>query len=66
MYDENDQNYDFDALRKDMIEESCGAFFMGGFGGAAMEADKIRDASDEELLRMAERNGIHINRYRKY
>ncbi len=65
MYDKQDSQYDIDVLRHDMIEECSGAFFTGGFGGAAMEADKIRDASDEELFKMAERNGVHLNRYRK-
>ena len=65
MYDDNDWEYDIEALRSDMMEECSGAFFMGGFGGAAMEAESVRKASDEELLRMAERNGIHLARYRK-
>ena len=63
MYKDLD-DYDLDSLRDDMIEECSGAFFVGGFGGAAMEAEEIRDASDEELIRMAERNGVHLSRYK--
>ena len=63
MYKDPD-DYDLDSLRDDMIEECSGAFFVSGFGGAAMEAEEIRDASDEELIRMAERNGVHLSRYK--
>ena len=44
MYKDPD-DYDLDSLRDDMIEECSGAFFVGGFGGAAMEAEELRDAS---------------------
>jgi len=64
MYENPDELYDFDSLREDLISECSGAFFVGHFGGAAMEASEIRNASDEELLKLAERNGIHIERYR--
>ena len=40
---------DIDELRSDLINESMGAFFGGGFGGAFVEGMDIRSASDEEV-----------------
>ena len=64
MNDNLDELYDLDTLREDLLSECSGAFYVGHFGGAAMETSEIRNASDEELLKLAERNGIHIERYR--
>ena len=54
---------DYDSLREDLKEESLGAFFVGGFGGAMAEASDIDKASNEELIKMAKRQGIDISRY---
>ena len=54
---------DFDSLRDDIAQESYGAFFGGGFGGALMEAFDIENASPEELIEMAERQGIDLDDY---
>ena len=55
---------DIDALREDMKNECYGAFFGGGFGGALIESFDIEDASPEELVQMAQRQGITLNKYR--
>ena len=55
---------DIDALREDMKNECYGAFFGGGFGGALMESFDIESASPEELVQMAQRQGINLNKYR--
>lgn len=55
---------DIDALREDMKNECYGAFFGGGFGGALIESLDIEDASPEELVQMAQRQGINLNKYR--
>lgn len=55
---------DIDALREDMKNECYGAFFGGGFGGALIESFDIEDASSEELVQMAQRQGINLNKYR--
>lgn len=55
---------DIDALREDMKNECYGAFFGGGFGGALIESFDIEDASPEELVQMAQRQGINLNKYR--
>ena len=54
---------DVDKLREDMLNEDLGAFFVGGFGGALVEAADVERASDEELVEMAQRQGIDLRRY---
>ena len=55
---------DIDALRENMKNECYGAFLGGGFGGALIESFDIEDASSEELVQMAQRQGINLNKYR--
>lgn len=54
---------DIKRLRDDMEEESLGAFFGGGFGGALVEALDIQDLSDDELIEMVRRQGLDIEEY---
>ena len=54
---------DIEELRKDLLNESYGAFFGGGFGGALMESFDIRNASAEELIQIAKNKGIDLRRY---
>ena len=54
---------DVDKLREDMLNEDLGAYFVGGFGGALIEAIDIDRASEEELVDMALRQGIDLSRY---
>ena len=56
---------DTEKLRKDMVSDSMGAFFGGGYGGAMLEANDVKKASDDDLIRMAERRGVNLNRYKK-
>lgn len=55
---------DIEALREDMKEECLGAFFGGGLGGALMESFDIENASPEELVKMAKRQGVNLNKYK--
>ena len=55
---------DIDALRHDLEDDSYGAFFGGGYGGALFEAIDIERASDEEVVRIARQRGIDLNRYK--
>ena len=55
---------DVDRLRDDMRNESYGAYFGGGFGGALIEAFDVERASDEKLVEMAIQQGIDIRKYR--
>lgn len=54
---------DVDSLRKDLLDESYGAFFGGGFGGALIESFDIERMSDEELVKTAIQKGIDIHKY---
>ena len=54
---------DVDKLRKDLINESYGAFFGGGFGGALIESFDIERMSDEELVKTALQKDIDICSY---
>ena len=51
---------DVDELRKDLLEESYGAFFGGGL---LIESFDIEGASSEELVELAERKGIDLYHY---
>ena len=50
---------DIESLGNDLKNESLGAFYGGGFGGALIESFQIDKASPEELIRIA--NKMHIN-----
>ena len=54
---------DVDELRDDMRNECLGAFFGGGFGGALVESFDVDRATPEELVEMAQRQGIDLRRY---
>lgn len=51
---------DVDRLRDDLKNECYGAFFGGGFGGALMESFDVDRADPEELVEMAQRNGVNL------
>lgn len=67
MFWDNDENadYDYKRLRRDLEDEfgAQGAAFSGGFG--FMEMMEASDASHEELLKMAKREGVDLDKYRK-
>ena len=58
-----DQEIDVERLREDLENESLGAFWGGGFGGALVEAGDIRRASDDEILKIALRKGVNLEKY---
>lgn len=62
MFDET-ITIDVDRLRADMHDECMGAFFGGGFGGALVESFDVDNASPEELVQMAQRQGINLYNY---
>lgn len=54
---------DVEALRRDMLSDSMGAFYGGGFGGAMFESFEIERATPQELADMAVRKGIDLRPY---
>ena len=60
-----DDDYDYERLRKDLANDfgAMGATFLGGLGFVQMM--EVEDASEEELLRIARREGYNLERYKK-
>ena len=54
---------DVDELRNDLRNECLGAFFGGGFGGALVESFDVDRAEPEQLVEMAQNQGIDLRRY---
>ena len=63
--DEINDDYDFKRLRKDLETEYMiqGIGFTGDFG--LFEMLEASGASDEELIKMAKREHINLEKYRK-
>ena len=58
-----DQEIDVERLREDLENDSLGAFWGGGFGGALVEAGDVERASSEELIDLANQKGIDLKNY---
>ena len=54
---------DLNTLRNDLKEEATVAFLAGGFGAAMIDSVEIERASPAELLKIAEKMGVSLNRY---
>ena len=54
---------DIDRLRNDMLDESMGALFAGGFGGGMISALDIECASQEKLIDIVLKQGIDLRKY---
>ena len=50
-----------DDLRKLLIRDLEPAFFVGGFGGAMVEIEEIKRATDEEVIEIAKRHGYNVD-----
>ena len=61
----DDVDYDFDRLRRDLVDEYAvqSAAYSGGLGFLDMR--DAEDASNEQLLEMARREGFNLNKYKK-
>lgn len=54
---------DIDKLREDLLQNCYGGYFGGGFGAALVEAAEVEQATPEELVVLAQRQGIDLSRY---
>lgn len=56
---------DYERLRHDLIEEffAEGVAYSGDLG--FLDALEVKEASHEELLRIARREGVNVDRYRR-
>lgn len=61
----DDKDYDYDRLRKDLENEygAQGAAFSGGLG--FMQMMEAETADEEELVKMAKREGFNLRKYEK-
>lgn len=56
--------FDWEALRRDMMEECLNALFAGGISAAVLDEEAIEQADPEGLRRLARDYGIRLERYR--
>ena len=47
-------------LRQELISRLEPAYFVGGFGGAILEVEEIRNAGPYELIEIAKRYGYDV------
>lgn len=61
----DDGNYDFDRLRRDLVDEYAvqSTVFSSGLG--FLDMCDAEDASNEQLLEMAKREGFNLNKYKR-
>lgn len=61
---DNSGAIDYDRLRRDLVDEfgAQSAAYSGGFG--FLEMCDAEDASNEQLLEMARREGLNIEKYK--
>ena len=57
---------DINGLKNELKQDSYGAFFWGGFGGAIFEVASVDKASPEKVVKMAKDKGIDISKYEKW
>ncbi len=55
---------DIERVWKDLLRNSYGAFYIGGFGGAMIEAHDIKNMSTDELIELALEQGLDMDKYR--
>ena len=56
---------DIEKLKNDLKNDNYGAFFVGGFGGAIFNVEKINKMTENELIDFAKRKGIDLRKYQK-
>lgn len=54
---------DVDVLRKDLENCYMSGFVVTGFGAAFMESSDVKNASNDELIEMAQKAGFDLRKY---
>ena len=58
-----EQEFDYEALRRDLLNYLDGAFFGGGFGAALIDRSTVESCSNSTLISIARRYGFPIEGY---
>lgn len=56
------EDINYKKLRSDLMDK-YGTAMYAGFGVAMMDLSKVEKALDEELLRMADKEGLNLSKY---
>lgn len=59
-----EQKINYEKLRND-LKDYYGTAMFAGFGAAMMDVSKVDNASDEELLSIADKEGLNLSKYIK-
>ena len=54
---------DIDRLRKDLEDYYMSGFVVTGFGAAFKEATDVKNASDDEIIEMAQKASFELRKY---
>ena len=54
---------DINKLRKDLENYYMSGFVVTGFGAAFMEATDVKNASDDEIIEMAQKASFELRKY---
>lgn len=54
---------DIDRLRNDLMSENLAGYFGAGLGGMLIEAIDIQKMKPEDLVQLAQNQGIDLRRY---
>ena len=54
---------DINKLRKDLENYYMSGFVVTGFGAAFMEATDVKNASDDEIIEMAQKASFDLRKY---
>ena len=54
---------DIDRLRKDLEDYYMSGFVVTGFGATFMEATDVKNASDDEIIEMAQKASFELRKY---
>lgn len=63
MHYEENVKIDIEKLRDDLREEALGTYFAAGYGGALIESFDVDRATPEQLIEMAQKQGIDLRNY---
>ena len=58
-------DFDYDRLRRDLMD-NYGTAMFSGFPMAVMDLSRVEKASEEELLRIASKERVNLDKYKTF